>query len=593
MILPANESERHALYRHLLTVAELASRSERRERFKQRRALHLTGTEMTARARFNSLKEWSRLSSSLIYNAKGVKFGMQYPPYYGGRDGLRLSAHDLDEMAEIATEEFHFDWYNSEAPEVCGNAVSQAHYADTSWVKLYVNRNEVENGLVPDPSDMCVGDERLPMSHQEVFVHFFGIGLSIVHRLIAGLEPRERQRVWEAAQQAATPAAETRGDALPGALPRLVLAATSPTMIGSVYNTFDTALGLPQSKEPVVEFAEKWVWDDHARRVCARCYERRGAWRHTWAPPVGHEFVEGELAPDWRVVTMLAADLSVLWDPVNPLGIEGHPFFPLCLDPPTTANYTYGIAPMEDQIGLQAWSEYKLDQLNARDDLDLNPPISGYGVALRDGETTARYRKPGGDIPFSTPQGKIEYHRPPELTDKYGMLDRIETMRRLVQAIPKSMAGQTEAGVRSGEQAVMQALMGAGPTLDRAMAVERWLETIATARAKLRRVVSPRPLVRDNGERFLLMHLPDDFTMKVWAHSSSPIYTEHLIQKAFAVHKAGALSSEDLIILSGLPNTDALRRKSKQLEQGQAEMAKKRVELKEREVRAKEEKAMK
>lgn len=596
MEIPRESRERDALYLNLMRSAELASRTERRDRFRKMRALALTGTETSDRARFNSLREWMRLSSSLVYNAKGLNFGLVYPPYYGGQDPSRLTTDDLDQMTELAREELHRAWFDSDMPTVCGMAVTQAHYTDTSWVKMYVNRNEVTLGLIPDPSDMCVGDERQPVSQQEVFVHFYSVGLPQFLRMLQGVtDPSRRAAMWEAAQTEATAVSETRGDVLPGALPRIILASASPTMVGSVANTTDTMLAQPKSREPVVTLAEMWVWDDRAARICSACHERKRSWRHDpeWVKQgVGHEFEEGDTAPDWRVVTIFDSTLDVLWDPVNPLGIEGHAFFPLCLEPDTTAGYAYGIAPMENLIGPQLWSEQKWAQLDARDDLDLNPPLSGYGIPMRDGEVTKGWRKPGADIPLSNPNAKVEFHRPPVIPDRFEFIDRIDRMRRLLEGIPKAMAGETGPG-QTGEQMVSGAMLGAGPTLDHAMVVEGWIESIATAVMRLHRNILDRPLVRDNGERFLLRQMPGDFVARVWAHSASPIYTEHIVQKAMIARKTNDISGEDFLLLLNLPATDILRRKHKKLEQAQAEKTEKVISLKEREVGAKEMKAMK
>lgn len=594
MEIPATERERRPFYINAMREAELASRTERRDRFKRMRRLYLTGTETTDRARFNSLKAWARLSSSLIYNAKGLNFGLVYPPYYGGHDASRLTTDELDQMTELAREELHRLMSDSEMLQVIGMGVTQAHYADTSILKLFVSRNEVSLGLVPDPSDICVGDERLPWSQQEVIVHFYAVSLPVFSRLLQGVpDPRRRAAMWEAARTQASAAPENRGDYLPGALPRIILASASPTMVGSVVNTTDTMLAQPKSRAPVITLAEVWVWDDRARRMCRHCLERRGSWRHHWPEPMGHEFEEGETAPDWRVATVFEPTLDVLWDPLNPLGDVGHAFFPLCLEPDTTANYTWGLCPMESLIGPQLWSEQKWAQLDLRDELDVNPPISGYGVPLRDGEMTRGFRKPGADIPLASPQAKIDFHRPPPLADRFEFVDRIDTKRRILEGIPKAMAGEMDAAMRAGEQMVAGAMLGAGPTLDHAMVVESWIEGIATAVLRLHRNILDRPLVRDNGERFLLRQMPADFVARVWAHSASPIYTEHIVQKAMLARKTGDLSGEDFLLLLNLPASDILRRKHKKLEQAQAEKTEKVISLKEREVAAKEQKAMK
>jgi len=596
--IPGDARERRELYINAMRAAELASRTERRDRFRKFRALQLTGTETTDRARYNALREWVRRSSSMIYNAKGILLDLIYPPYYGGQDPARLTTDEIEHMTEIAREELTRMWMDSDMPTVCGQAVAQAHYADTSLVKLFVSRNEVSLGLIADPSDVCVGDERLPWSQQEVICHFYSVSLPYFRRLIQGVpDARRRAAMWDSAKTQATRATEARGEVLPGALPRLILASASPTLVGSVVNTTDTMLAQPKSREEVVTLCEIWIWDDAARRLCAQCYERRGSWRHheAWVSKgVGHAFEDGDTAPDWRVVTIFDPTLDILWDPINPLGIDGHAFFPLCLEPDSQANYIWGVCPMETLIGPQMEHEQILAQDAMRDELDVNPPMSFYGVGgSRDGEMSKGWRKPGADIQLTSPHAKVEFHRPPPLPDKYDRGDRVQARMRLLQGIPKAMTGETDPSMRAGEQMQSAAMLGAGPTLDHAMVVESWVEAIATAAFRVQRNILDRPLVKDDGSRFLLRQMPGDFVAHVWSHTTSPVYSEHITQKAVVAKKLGVIDDEDFLLYLNLPNTDKVRRKSKKLAKAKAESQEKVIELKDREVRAKEAKALK
>jgi hypothetical protein len=87
--------------------------------------------------------------------------------------------------------------------------------------------------------------------------------------------------------------------------------------------------------------------------------------------------------------------------------------------------------------------------------------------------------------------------------------------------------------------------------------------------------------------------MPGDFVVRVWAHSTSPIYTEHIVQKAMLARKTGDISGEDFLVYLNLPNTDKVRRKHKSIEKSQAEKQEKVISLKEREVAAKEARALK
>lgn len=599
---PQAKARRRAIYNDLIRTAEMPSRGERRARFHKMRTLALSGSETTERAMFNSLREWIGLSSSLIYSSEGTQFGLTYPPYYGGKDDARLTNDDLEQMVEKAREELHRFWSDCAFPEVVEAAVAQSHYADTAIVKVYASQRGLELGLLADPSDFAVGDEHAPWDQQEYMVHWYSLSLPQFWRLLrAQASDKEREAMWAKAIDHATAREHGRGEFLPPALGTILTAATSPNLVGNIVNYSESQLAIPRSKDPVVNLAELWVWDDRAAEVCDRCGERQEYWRHDradlpdWPERAGgHEFKgSGHFLPDWRVATQFDATMEILWDPVNPMGVEGHPFFGLNLgDKDQAAGYVYGVAPMEHLIANQIARESKMAELNLRDSLDVNPPISAYGVPMRDGETTKGWRKPGGDIPLSQPNAKVEFHRPPPLADKFEFIRALDAERRLLQGIPHQIA-QTDANVRSGEQAMTQAMMGAGPTLARAMAVERFMSGIATYALRVHRNMLERPLVKNDGSRFLLRQMPGDFIAKVWAHSASPIYTENLKALALAAHKSGLISDHAALRYLNLPGTDLLLREVEKMEKAKAERGQEVLDLKRTEVEAKKLKALK
>lgn len=580
MELPRNETERHAVYRNIIRECEYG-RQDRRERFRRLKLLNLTGSDVGARSRFNSLKEWSNLSTSLIYASENVRYGVSFPPYYGDA---------WDEEARLAREELHRIWFSKESAlaETAGLAVQQAHHADTSIAKLFVSQGRVMADVIADPSEVCVLDEHRRWGQQEAIVHYFTVSVPAFWRMLQG-EPDEARRneLMRLAIDHATPSSEARGDALPPTVSRIILSSASSTLVGNVTNTYDTALAIPRSRDKVVSLAELWIWDDRAAEMCGKCRERKDYWRHHWPDNAGgHKWeASGHYLPDWRVATNFLATEDILWDPVNPLGIEGHPFFPLCYDP--MPGYLWGVCPMEQQIALQLERERQFAELILRNDLDVDPPMAMYGVPSSDGERTKTYRKPGGDIPMSSPNARVEPIRPTPLPDKFEFIREIDGMQLRQAGIPRAMAGQTDPGVRSGEQAVALALLGAGPTMSRAMVVEDFLESLGTAALKLHRRLCDRPLVKADGSRFLLQQMPGDFTAKVWAHSASPIYTEQLKEIVLVAHAKGLITDEAALTFLNLPGTDALLRDSKKLQAAKAEMAKKAVATEEAEAQSK------
>ncbi len=87
------------------------------------------------------------------------------------------------------------------------------------------------------------------------------------------------------------------------------------------------------------------------------------------------------------------------------------------------------------------------------------------------------------------------------------------------------------------------------------------------------------PSCRGKKTEFLLNQLPDDARVMVDSHTSSPVYQEDSEKLAFALHRAGAIDAEDLIMLTHPTHEDTLRARAKSRAEAQAELVKKHPEL--------------
>ena len=119
------------------------------------------------------------------------------------------------------------------------------------------------------------------------------------------------------------------------------------------------------------------------------------------------------------------------------------------------------------------------------------------------------------------------------------------------------------------------ATLGAGPSLDRAMIVENFLNGVATDLLHLKRRVSKRAIRKANGEEFLLAQLPADLVAIVSAHSASPIYQQQLLPKVDFAAKHKWIDAEDGVDLLQLPGSEKKRAKARKLQAAQAEKAEK------------------
>lgn len=551
MILPEDTTRRHGIYRNTIRQCE-TSREDRKARYRRYRSFYLTGTDTGDRVRHNKLQEHVQFSSAYLYDPNSVRFGVSLPPHYG----------DLFVGEEEAARwELHRIWDDSPDPITMGVAVDWAHVWDTVVLKVYATEGKAHIALAPETGDIGVLREDIEAwEDQEAIAHWFVMDISQLGRmLVQHSDQALAKRVMDAARTYAAPMTEPQSLALPPTIERIILASASPQMVGQVQNMSDTLLAMPRVTEPVVPMCELWIWDD--------------------------------LQDDYRVVWNFLKTEDIIWERQNPLLKGENPFYGLTLGP--TPGYIWGVCPLENLVGLQAWQDQKIKDLDTRDDLQIKPPMFFKGFSGITDEIAERFRGPGGNLSSGNPTAEVVPLPPPPLPDPFGMLDRIDKMFSRQGGLPSQLTGQADANVRSEGQAQTQAILGAGPTFRRAMLVERCLSELATAKLRLHRQIHAEPLIKADGEKFLLSQMPSELRARVWAHTQSPIYAQRLLEKAVLAIQHKAIAPEDFLELLDLPMSDILRAKARKMEKSQAELQQKALSLKEREVAAKEMKAQK
>lgn len=553
MRLPENRQERFGVYRNTIRSCDV-SRDDRKVRYRKYRSYYMTGTDTGDRVRHNKLQEHVQFSSSYLYDPNSVRFGIALPPHYGDQ---------YMEEEEIARYELHRIWDDSPDPITCGVAVDWAHVWDTVVMKLYTSENRAVISLVPDTGDMGVLHEDQDLwEDQEAVCHWYVLDLSRLHRMLLGnpdISEAQREAIMNAAETYAAPMSEPAGLSLPPTIERIILASASPTMVGNVQNMADSMLAVPRVNDRVVPLAELWIWDD--------------------------------ALDDYRVVTNFLPTESILSESPNPLLKGDHPFYGLTLGP--TPGYIWGTCPLEQLVGLQQWQDLKIKDLDKRDDLQIRPPIFFKGFTGITDEMAERFREPSGNITSGNPTAEIQPVAPQPLPDPFGMLDRIDLMFQRQGGLPKVLTGETTPNVRGAGQLQDQAALGAGPTLRRAMYVERFIAEIATAKLRLHARLYDKPLVKPDGSTFLLGQMPPEIRARVWAHSHSPVYAKQIKEDATLLVTHKAITPEDYLTLMNPPMAELLAAKARKLAKAQAETQEKILGLKEREVHAKELKAVK
>ncbi len=522
------------------------TRDARRERYTRNRLARLTGSPDGALIRYNKLAEHIEFSSSYLYSSESVRWYASLPPHYN-------IGQWIEELIALK-EELNRDWHDSGTGQTAKLCVSWGHVYDTVVTKTIISENEPVLYMEPDSANVGVSQEQLhEWDRQEAICHWYTIDLPTFRRMVSVLPVERRIQLLQLAAQHARRQQASDGESMPPTVQRILIAASSPNMIGVAQTAPNDDPARARSDEPVVNIAELWIRDDKLN--------------------------------DWRVATMLEPVHELLWDPPNPLVAGEHCFHPLCLEP--TPGYIWGVAKIEGLLRLQEWRESKMADLDERMGREIEPPMFFKGFSNVDGEKAKLFRRRGGNISSSVPGAEVQPFPPEPLADPFGIIHEIDGEFARRGGLPKSMVGQAEPGTRSGEQTMAQAILGAGPTLDNAMIVEAWANGVATARLKLLRRTSGRTLRKASGEEFLLAQVPGDFVARVWGHTTSPLYVDRLIQKAMLAKQAGAIDNEDLLEYLDLPMTDRLIHKARHLGEQKAKEHDRLLKLKEDEVKAK------
>lgn len=547
MILPGTWDERCRTYRNVYREC-IASAETRRARNAQRKTWALSGTESGERARENKLMEFILYASSYLFSADSIKFGVVLPPKYG--------AQWIPEC-DAAKEELHRLWHDSDAGAMFDLMVTWANIYDTVVGKVIVSDGEPCLEVIPDPGDISVRNEGSDKwDKQEAIVHEYYLEMDRFRRMVAPLPNRDA--LMALAEAHAMPGyAASNGTLAPAIERTIILSAASPSMVGAVNGMGSDVNVSPQVNAPVVRMAELWIMDDN----------------------IG----------DYRVVPIMRDALECLWDARNPLVPQEHPFHPLSLQP--VLGYIWGEAPIDYLLGMQQWYTSKMAKLDDRDDKLVDPPVFAKGFSNIPDEVADRFRSAGGFLASQNPTAEITPMPPAPVAEPYELPDRINAGMQRAGGLPKGMTGQTEPGVRSGEQAEAQASLAAGPTVKKAMAVENCAGGIATQMLRLLRRIKSDTLIKIEGNtphEFLLSQMPGDVVARVWGNSSSPILAKSLLMRAKLAHDAKAIDNEDFLEYLALPMTDTkLKAKARVMAQQAAERQGELLEAKKKEIESK------
>jgi hypothetical protein len=536
-----------------------ASRNTRRSRYLKLREWLLRGTESGSEAaRYNKLKAHLSLQMSYLYAPESTKFYLALPP----EDRVTWQA-ELDCGREV----FLRRWRESGSDVQFGQFVLWALAYATTVAKLLPSEETVAGVEYVSPWDIGVLREDIPsFDKQDALTHHFALSVPEVARLVKGHPESAKILEW-ADQQSAPGGTEPR---LPAMMQQII--------VGSVTGAFpdqrtvgNTLLGQgnderPDIQEPLVECVEVW-------EKASFTHDKKGKRSFT-------DYLVSTVIGDWTILERRNPILP--HQPTEP-GAETEwtaelGFVQICPDP--LPDYIWGSSSMLPLIPLQQWREARMAQIDLMYKKQLDPPRFFAGVPLSDDKLRAMSQV-GGFVSSPQPQAKMDVIQIPSPQDPFALIHEIDAMYADAGGIPEILQGASAAGARSGQQVSAQANIAVGRIRGQALVVEDALELLATRMFHLMQRRDPTLYRGDTGKPFLLSQLPADCTVKVSAHSSSPVYAERIEEKAAMLLKAGAIDLVTFVELMDPPGMEALRDKAKGLQEQKAKMAERMLKVQE------------
>lgn len=424
------------------------------------------------------------------------------------------------------------EWHNSNTDILYGIALALGLIYGSSFIKPLWKKNGIYPGIVL-PHNFGVYREDVSMlSRQEAFCHWYTITPSQFRNDYEDALPRFEETFKKLY-------ARDGGmlDATEAGLDRIIMSSQDPLGVGGQPGSGVAVVDwlasvsmnyVPRVKESLIELCELYLWDDAIK--------------------------------DYRIVTMGQPDVMIFDRPLAPCGWLAHevPFGQICPNP--DPNYFWGMSEVERLVPLQTTLNRCMAQIEHLQDLQAHPPSTASGFPSDLLELQYVLDTPNGFLNNPEPAGvggggpkadRIKIEIPQDL---YARIDRIKESFEEMSGLPPVTRGQNPPGVRAGGHASELAKLGSSRARKRAMIVEDSLEYLATIYLKLQMKHDPsvleapiNPAEPDKTEKFVADQFTDDFTVKVDAHSNSPIFVDDQTALAFQLFKAKAISRKALL----------------------------------------------
>ena len=524
MRIPTNPVDREIFYLDIIQKC-LVSREERKPDYAGLRSWYLFGNGPNeGPAIFNKIFPHIDQLTSFLYSAETTRFSINTGAAVPNEEQVKVPA---------LTRALNDEWLNSNADQVFSSAVTWSLVYNSAFVKIVMN-----NGIHPymvEPSCIGVLREDTPYSdRQEALVQTYYITKSELYDRLYS-HPKREQIV-----KRITTTQHERTEVSNG-VERILLSQSQPEMYGNVnldlsgQNRYKATVA-----EETVEMTELWIWNDETK--------------------------------DYQVVTKAEPNIIVYDRPGESVFLKGElPFVQVCPNP--LYDYYWGGSEVQRMVFLQELRNKRLSEILDLLSKQVSPPTALIGFTGILDEKNFALNRAGGLLATDMPNAKVEKLAPTIPPDLFKEIDKIDAMFEEVSGIGNVLQGKGEAGVRSSGHASQLARLGSSRAKKRALVIEDSLEKLATLYLKCMQVYDPTHFADMDGRKFIAEQFTKDFTVKVDAHSNSPIFMEDMRQLAFNLYEAKVIDKESLLDLLEPPMKQLLKDRLKKMEEKEKQAA--------------------
>jgi hypothetical protein len=498
MRIPTDLVQREEFYVDIMQKCMVSVESRRTE-YDSLRSYYLFGSgPEEAPALYNKIYPHIDQLSAFMYAADSTRFSINI--------GASQSS-DFHKMVPSLTKGLYDYWLNSNADQVFGQALNWSFCYNTTFVKP-LWRKGIHPYMV-EPSAIGVLREDTPYTdRQEALVQTYYMTKSELYSRLYSHPKRDEliQRITFSEQ-------ETRKEAQ--GIDRVITSATNPTIYGNInLNLAGINRYVPMVAEETVKMRELWIYSDED--------------------------------DDYMCVTIADPDVVIYDRPSKSMFLKGEmPFVQVCPNP--QYDYYWGQSEVQRLIFLQDMRNKRTNQILELLDKQVNPPTALMGFTGILDEKNFALQRAAGLLATDMPNAKVEQFMPDIPNDIFREIAEIDAMFAEASGIVSVLQGRGESGVRSAGHASQLARLGSSRAKKRALVIESALEKLATLYLKMMMVYDDTVYEDDDGNKFIASQFTDDFTVKVDAHSNSPIFMEDMRELAFSLYQAGTIGKERLI----------------------------------------------